>query len=156
MKKVLFSFIFIVAVFFIYYGERRSFYCLTNGTCVTVWKTFNNKCYVIYGRYLGLIKPNDNYIETTNTQYLTLYFSLKLPKKIIARDEGILGGSKRVFKIFNSDIKTITIEQYHSENLNHTFFQRDSTVGYSLGLTTESMGINIKEGYAVDKNNEKL
>lgn len=51
----------------IWYGESRSFLCTDNGKCVTVWKTYNNICYVIPGKYYGLLKPfSRNYIKTTN------------------------------------------------------------------------------------------
>ena len=53
----------------IWYGESRSFEYSDEGNCVTVWKTYNNICYVIPGRYFGLRAPSsgDNFIKTTNT-----------------------------------------------------------------------------------------
>lgn len=58
-------------IFFIaaWYGESRRFVPLPNGSYVTVWKTYNNRCYVIADKYYGLLTPslNHTYIKTTNT-----------------------------------------------------------------------------------------
>lgn len=53
----------------IWYGETRSFECSDKGKCVTVWKTYGNTCYVIPGKYYGLLAPSsgENYIKTVNT-----------------------------------------------------------------------------------------
>lgn len=51
-----------------WYGESRKFVPFPNGKYVTVWKTYNNKCYVIIGKYYGLFEPSLEYayIKTTN------------------------------------------------------------------------------------------
>ena len=67
----------------IWYGESRKFFCLGGGRCVTVWKTYNNVCYIIPGRYYGIVRPSDTYIQAANTTLLTIYFSPELPRAFV-------------------------------------------------------------------------
>jgi hypothetical protein len=69
MKRLIKMFFLILLSVPIWYGESRSFEYSDKGNCVTVWRTYNNICYVIPGRYFGLLAPSsgENFIRTTNT-----------------------------------------------------------------------------------------
>ena len=73
---------FSILLLVIFFVEKRSFYCLENGKCITVWKTLNNVCYVIPYEYYGILKPSDNYIQTTNLSYISIYWSNDFPDDI--------------------------------------------------------------------------
>ncbi len=66
MKKIIFVFVLFFIAIIIWLFECRKFYFLGDENCVTVWKTFGGKCYIIPYRYYGVFKPNGSYIVTTN------------------------------------------------------------------------------------------
>jgi len=43
----------------------RSFYCISEDKCITLWKR-NGYCYIIPGKYYGIFSPKDNYVKTDN------------------------------------------------------------------------------------------
>ena len=104
MKKILKVLFIIISIIFglLLWSElSRDFYCLEKDKCITVWKT-SWGCYIIPGKYYGLISPSDDYIKTTNTQYLTIYFSDEMPKTLIIRNEGTSQGFEGGYTIFNN------------------------------------------------------
>jgi len=53
--------------------EKRNFYYNSDKTkCVTIWKRLGGKCIVIPRKYIGLFKPDEEYLETTNHNSLTI------------------------------------------------------------------------------------
>lgn len=66
VRIILFSFLVLVSVFLLWMGQRRTFLCIGEGRCVTVWKTYGNKCYLIPGKYYGLIEPMRSHATTSN------------------------------------------------------------------------------------------
>jgi hypothetical protein len=101
MKKLLIFFS-VLLLIVIWNGESRKFYCLDNETCVTVWKTYNNACFIIPGKYYGIIKPSRNHIETTNTNLLTIYFSKELSQALIVQcEQGVnIKNENRMISLF--------------------------------------------------------
>jgi len=87
MKKSLFFTIVIFGVLILLYGEWRSIYCIGNNRCVTVWKTFGDVCYIIPGKYYGLMRPANTCLKSTNDNNITLYFSADLPNTIIYQSD---------------------------------------------------------------------
>ena len=83
MWKVILLICLALAIPAIWYGESRRFFCLSNGRCLTVWKTYNNVCYIVPGKYYGLVRPADGYMQCSNTNLITFYFSSDLPGAII-------------------------------------------------------------------------
>ena len=69
-RKKLYLLILLIAVLltsYYYTGYRRFFISDRTGEKhITVWTSFNNRCYVIPGKYYSPFKPSDNYIETVN------------------------------------------------------------------------------------------
>src|SRR5690554_2538954 len=70
LLKIIGVFLLLIVVLLVWFDQSRTFYCLSEDKCVTVWKRLGNKCYVVPRRYYGVFKPSDNYIKTTNTGYV--------------------------------------------------------------------------------------
>ena len=87
MKRLMLYFSIFTLLIMGWYGESRSFYCLDNGKCITVWKTYNNVCYIIPGKYFGILKPSKNVIESSNNNNLTIYFTSELPDAFVYKSE---------------------------------------------------------------------
>jgi hypothetical protein len=120
MKKVLLCFFLFLIGFVVYNLESRKFICLGDGKCVTVWKTYNNNCYVIIGKYYGLFKPsfNRSYVKTTNTSLgIDLIWEKESKTIIVQLDSGSV--------INNSDSAKVQIINY---NLNKAY--NDSVYTY--------------------------
>ncbi len=67
MRKIVLITSFAILIVVTWFGESRKFICLDQGKCVTVWKTYNNTCYIIPGKYWGFTRPiSNNYVQTTN------------------------------------------------------------------------------------------
>jgi hypothetical protein len=151
--KILIGLILILSVL-IGFDQSRTFYCLSENQCVTVWKRLGNKCYIIPGKYYWIASPSDNYIETSNTQYLTLYFSDKLPKKIVVRNQGNSSG-KDGYKIkshANEDWELLEYSERYRLILYHTLARKFNDVQF----TTNYMNLYIEESYCTDKSGRKL
>lgn len=69
---LLFGLLIYLAIDAITFNGSRSFYCLKNGTQVTVWNRLNNETYIIFKKYKKNEVPLDNYLKTTNTNALTI------------------------------------------------------------------------------------
>lgn len=71
--KYLMILIAVICFFLLLLQENRSFYYNSDKTkCVTIWKRFGGKCLVIPRKYIGLFKPDEEYLETTNRNSLTI------------------------------------------------------------------------------------
>ena len=86
IRKVKKRWIIIVCILLLilFVTEKRSFYCLENGKCVTVWKTFYNICYVTPYKYYGLLFPHDNYFKTERwpDADISIYWSGDFPNEV--------------------------------------------------------------------------
>ena len=150
MKKLLIFFS-VLLLIVIWNGESRKFYCLDNETCVTVWKTYNNACFIIPGKYYGIIKPSRNHIETTNTNLLTIYFSKELSQALIVQcEQGV--------NIKNENRNDFTFYRFETDTgkfINLLYLpeaKKRSDMKRGAGL----IDIDIRENYAVDKDGKKL
>jgi len=54
------------------YAEHRKIIRLREGSFITIWKTIGGKCYIMPYRYLGLLYPPNDYIETRNDNVLAI------------------------------------------------------------------------------------
>jgi len=134
--------------------QSRTFYCLSENQCITVWKRLGNKCYIVPGKYYWILRPSDNYLETSNTQYLTLYYSEKLPKKIIVRNQGIPNG-KDEYKIRSNPKEDWELLEY-SERYKLILYQTQAHKFKDVKATTNYLDLDIEENYAKDKTGRKL
>ena len=73
MKKMRSFIIFFVIVILclVSYDQSRSFYELSKGNYITVWKRLGGQCYIVFGKYYGVGKPSD-YVRTTNSNAVTV------------------------------------------------------------------------------------
>ncbi|MFY7815531.1 MAG: hypothetical protein ACOVRK_10145 [Chryseobacterium taeanense] len=150
MKKILklfLVFITITAVLFIWYDQNRSFFKATNGEYITMWKRYGEVCYLIPGKYYGVTKPKDGYIETSNSGYLTIYYSNKLPNFILLRKE-----SNYDYKIYNPIDKKFLFEDYilNEEKYKPIIYKEDAKRFSDISKDASFLSINILEGYATD------
>ena len=151
MRRFFFYFFVTVAVAAIWFGESRKFFCLSNGKCVTVWKTYNNVCYIIPGRYYGIIKPMDNYLESSNTDFLTIYFSDALPNTIIYKSE-------KPLKLKNADKDEIVFLDYDKDiqKWDSILYLPNAKRSNEVKSNAQLLDIIIKENYAMDKDGRHL
>ena len=64
--------------------EGRSFYCLENGKCITVWKQLGGISYIMPYKYYGLFSPKDNYIKTRSANvYIDVFWTDCLPNEVL-------------------------------------------------------------------------
>lgn len=63
-------------------GQRRKFYCVSAGKCVTIWKTYNNRSYIVPGKYYGVVEPSRSHVVATNVSSIALIWPLD-PTSII-------------------------------------------------------------------------
>ena len=147
MKKNYFLLLILISIAF-WYGEKRSFYCLKNGFCITVWKTYGNKCYIIPSKYYGILTPKEGYIKTSNLDDIDLIFINDFKNIIVA------GNTSQIVNMINPKIQ---IEKYELKRDYYdklfTYFDK----GY-LKYKNEIIfiSINIREDYATDKTGNKL
>ncbi|MFM1775104.1 MAG: hypothetical protein RJA53_714 [Bacteroidota bacterium] len=105
---ILFSFIFML----IWFGESRSFFCLNNSRCITVWKTFNNVCYIIPGKYFGFIKPStSSFIQTTNINNVDIIWNSNFDTILVNTDD-----SNLIVHNFSKSVRIIKYSQNKSYN----------------------------------------
>lgn len=150
MKKIGLIFVLFIVVVLFFYGESRKIFCVENGRCITVWKTFGNTCYIIPGRYYGLMKPSsENYLRTNNLNNLDIIWTNKM-------DSLIVNFSDSDASIINS-FKGIKFVNY---SLNNKY--NDSILTYLHGgyrrykKEVDYMSIFLKDNYATDKYGKKL
>jgi len=150
MKKKIVLSLFAILLTIVWIGESRSFFCIGDGMCVTVWKTYGGTCYVVPGKYYGLTKPvSRNHIRTTNASGLDIIWpndSKNIVVDINDSNSLIINDSKGVFIIdysskrdyFNS-LFTYFDGKYHR-------YKKD--VAY--------ISLSIPENVAVDNTGNKL
>lgn len=155
VMKIVGIFLLIVIVFLVWFDQSRSFYCLTSGDCVTVWKRLGNKCYVIPGKYYGVFKPSSSFIETTNSQYLTLYFTDELPEKIVVRNQGSSKSQHGGYVINNKEKSNWEIVEY-SDDYKPLIYNPEAQKFNDVKAGANYIDLDIKQNYAINKKGEKI
>lgn len=127
----------------------KSYYCLSDNKCVTVWKKVNGEKYIIFGRYESGEVPSDNYIriETLSSDYVDVIF-LNDKKSLIAVDDKadiVIQSSNNLIELYKEN-KVVNDSLY-------TYFD-DRYRRYNKEI--DFISLNIKENYATDKNGNKL
>jgi|GEM_PF-5809562 len=134
MKKLLAVLIICVGlvVFFI---QSRTFVDIPNGNHITVWKTLNNKCYVVMGRYYGITKPykSENYVETTNDAMGASIFWKDLSDSLIIA----VGGE---YKIHNNTQEKPFFIDYKRDKMRNDSLYTEWNADYKIHLYRK--GIN--------------
>ncbi len=150
MKKTILFFFVVILFLFVWYGESRKFFCLKDGNCITVWKTYNNVCYIIPGKYYSLWAPSNNFIKTSNLNELTIFFTDELPNTFIVQ-------SKEKLKVYNKEGCVFLDYNLDSARLKKILYKPDAKRFYKdLKLNARLIDIDIKENYARDKDGKTI
>ncbi|MDQ0109432.1 hypothetical protein J2T02_004575 [Chitinophaga terrae (ex Kim and Jung 2007)] len=150
MRKVILFFLIVVSFLFAWYGESRRFFCLEDGKCITVWKTYNNVCYVIPGKYYGIWAPSNNFIRTSNLNELTIFFTDELPNTWIVQ-------SKEELKVYNKAGFVFLDYDEDSAKLRDILYKPDAKMFYKdLRFGASLINIDIKENYACNKDGKVI
>lgn len=149
MKKTL-IFISLTIIFIaIWFGESRNFVKLGQNY-VTLWKQFNNKSYVIWGKYYGLSSPSEGYIKTTNTDNIELYITNSLPNVIIYRhDEDSVEVKSR--------LGYVQFEKYDpdSSKFHSVLYKPNAHTMKDLTDGSHCLILMIKENYIINEKGER-
>ena len=149
MKKfILFTLLFFCFLL-IWYGESRKFLCLDDGHCVTVWKTYNNVCYIIPGRYYGLLGPNRDHIQASNTMLIDIFFTKDLPNTMIFR------GSASV-KVKNDNPQELMFQDFYGDETRFREILYDNSNSKKLKDQVEFMFIDIHDAVAMGRDKRRL
>jgi hypothetical protein len=142
-------FLILIVMFSVCAEQNRSFYCLSEGKCVTVWKRYGDKCYIILDKYNGIFKPTDNYIKTTNTAFVD----------VIWTDDNRL--------LIDTDDNAEIIQPYSEKKLVIERYSKDKVINDSLYTYFDGkynrynekvnyIRLYVKENYAADRANKKI
>jgi hypothetical protein len=150
MKKLFLYTIITLAVLSFWFGESRHFYCLDN-RCITVWKTFNDVCYIVPGKYYGLLKPSGSFIRTTNTNLLSIFFSKQMPKTLFVKNEYEI-------KIFKGEVDGWVFVDYNGSQPKYDslFYKPNAKKFNDLKAEADFIELNVQENYAFNKNGKRL
>ena len=158
MKKALLIFFGGLLLLVIWIGEERSFYCVNNKLCVTVWKNYNDVCYIIPGRYYGLMPPSSSFIKTTNTDNITIFFSRSCYNELIFKRGGDPDGNDifQVNNIYNKHRFAFINYDSNVKKWDSILYKSDAKRFNDVMDNIDFIEIYIKENVAINKNGEKL
>tara|TARA_R110002050_G_scaffold152322_1_gene279754 strand:- start:395 stop:823 length:429 start_codon:yes stop_codon:yes gene_type:complete len=131
----------------------RSFYCLSEDKCITIWKTESNSAFIILGKYNSAKTPSDDYIKLIDiTNAVDWYASV-----IFTKDDKLL------IDVVDDNTKVIsqsskgTIELYNNnKTLNDSLYTYFDGKYRRYKNDVEYISIDIKQNYATDKSGKKL
>jgi hypothetical protein len=143
MRKLLIISVLAFTILIGWYIEGRHFFKVVDDRYVTVWKTLNNKCYIIAGRYYGLMAPsNEVYVRTTNDASGVAILWEHSPDSLIID----VGGDYKIMN--NSNSKTIFIDYSFNKKVNDSLYTELDTVinlhRYKKGINRISFPIDMK------------
>lgn len=121
----------------------KSYYCLPQNNCITVWKRSNGDIYIIYGKYKSKEILKNNYIAARNIDFVDVIF-IDQNKIIVSIEE------KNIIKKSSDNLLEVYDEK---KNDSLTYFDEHYTQ-YKKGVNYISL--YIKENYATDKNGKKI
>lgn len=142
--KILIVLVCFIAGLFLWFDQSRSFFKATNGEYITMWKRYGGTCYLIPGKYYGVTKPSDGYVETKNSASGDFIWN-DIDSKYI-----LFSGGKNC-KIINGNSAKIKIVNYlDNEKKNDSIYSEK--IGYYNHYKKDVifLSIDILEGYATD------
>jgi hypothetical protein len=125
----------------------REFIDLPNGKKITVWKKIGNKCIITDGRYYGLFEPN-NFLKTSNINYLTLFYSDKLKNKILVYGDDC--------EVFNNDKESLHFVLYNKEKFRKYIYNENSIKFSDVKDGVILYNIDISSLSLTNKSGEKI
>ena len=154
---IILGFLFLTIIYILSVDGIRSYHCLSDDQCVTVWKKPNGEVYIIPGKYRSISKPTVSHIRTNNTQFVTLYFSneTELSYKIIARDGGNLANSQKGYTLEN-DIKGEWEILEFSDSYKSILYEPSAIKFKDVKEGVNYLIINTEENFAIDKSGKKM
>ena len=131
----------------------RSFYCLSEDKCITVWKKGNSSAFIILGKYDSAKTPSDNYVKLINiTNTVDWYTSViftkddKLLIDVVDDNTKVISkSSKGIIELYNNK-KTLNDSLYTYFDGKYRRYKND----------VEYISVDIKENYATDKTGKKI
>ncbi|UIR55921.1 hypothetical protein LZQ00_16870 [Sphingobacterium sp. SRCM116780] len=137
MKLKLFIIFFVVVSCLLGYDQTRSFYEISEGNYITVWKRLGGKCYIVFDKYYGIIKPSD-WVETTNSNAITIIKSLSTEfDYALSNDHGE--------SVSINSTRKIDYYEYESRSRFVNKYYKDGKIPSSCGY----LQIDIKENLAI-------
>jgi hypothetical protein len=143
MKKIAIG-ITIIALPLIWFAESRKFFLLTDGTHVTVWKTYGNVSFILPDNYYGIF-PRGNYIKTSNINTISIY-------KKSGSSDSIFFSSQSHFEVNNSDVDNsifADLEIFQNPDLRRLLNEK---MGHRDFKDWATLRLDIRENYAMDEN----
>ncbi|RZK48009.1 MAG: hypothetical protein EOO99_11700 [Pedobacter sp.] len=126
----------------------KSFYCLSDDKCVTVWKRDSGEVLIISGKYKSKEIPLDNYIKITNLNYSSIVVLFVGNKLLVDVENNAMALQKS---------SNGTMELYRNEKaLNDSLYTKFDGKYRRYKEKINYININIEENYATDKNDKKL
>lgn len=146
--KILFPSFLAITILIVWFAESRSFYCIGDGRCVTVWKQIGGTCVVVPRKYYGLTTPSDNYILTTNTSDLDIIWDENPSTIIVSKDDRS--------KIINNSKDQIVIKDYklNKAHYDSLYVHLDGHY-YKYNEGVIYLSLFVEENWAVDYKGNK-
>lgn len=149
VKILTFGIVFIFAINSCKSDGVRSFYCLSNDKCVTIWKTESGDVFVIYGTYKNLETPIDDYVKVLSSNYNIIHLILSKDNKLLID----VDKSATVIKQSSNNRIELYKENKAFNDSIYTYFDG----GYKrYKKEVDFISVNIKENYAIDKTGNKM
>lgn len=112
--RFLIIFLLIISGLLLCLDQSRSFYQISNGKYITVWKRLGGKCYITLDKYYGITKPK-NYIKTTNDNIIIILFDTLSTNYVIYNSYGkslIINSSEKI-DYYNRDERNDFFNRYY-------------------------------------------
>lgn len=145
-KKLIIIFLFLFIIFS-WVNFSREFIELPNGKKITVWKKIGNECIITDGKYYGLFEPN-NFLKTSNINYLTLFYSDKLKNKVLVYGDNC--------EVFNKDKKGLCFILYNKEKFGKYIYNENSIKFSDINNDVKLYNIDISSLSLTNKSGKKI
>lgn len=148
MKNII---IFLLTILLIatWFCESRRFVKIGHNY-VTIWKQLNDKSYIIWGKYYGLISPSNGYIKTTNNDNITLYINDSLQNIVIYKHDEDSVEVKNALGSVNFEKFDSDTSKFHS-----ILYKPNAHSMKDLTQGSYSLTILIKEYYIINEKGER-
>nr|WP_294988324.1 hypothetical protein [uncultured Sediminibacterium sp.] len=150
MNKIFF-FILLVGVVLFWFGEKRKFYQFGDGKYLTVWKTYGGVCYIIPGKYFGIIKPSDGYIQSPITDAIVLFSSKQFGDTIVYNSLSSVTPVNSISKhIYFLDLNL------EKERVYPFLYENTMTKATEVKQGVKYLHVLIRDNFAIGKNGIRL
>jgi hypothetical protein len=127
----------------------KSYYCISDNKCITVWKRTNGDIYIIHGAYRNRKKPTDDYVKVLNSRYDNIHL-------ILSKDDKLLIDVDKSATVIKQSSNSLMALYKDNKALNDSLYTYFEGKYKRYNKDVEFISINIKENYATDKTGKKL